>query len=104
MQMAVAVVLLFLCTPTLAEQPLPVEDGQRIYQQPFVVCHGDGVGGAPKPGVASDWEYRLSFGVEEVYLNAIEGLGPPMPPRGLCTDCSDAQVRAVVDFMIEDLQ
>jgi cytochrome c5 len=102
--LAVALVLLLLCIPALAEQPLPTGEGQRIYQQTCVVCHGDGVGGAPKPGVALDWEYRLSFGIEEVYLNAIEGLGPPMPPRGLCADCSDAQVRAVVDFMIEDLQ
>jgi len=39
-----------------------------------------------------------------VYLNAIEGLGPAMPPRGMCADCSDEQLKATVDFMILNLE
>ena len=80
------------------------EEAELIYNRTCVVCHGEGVGGAPQPGIKSDWEYRLSFGLEDVYLNAIEGLGPTMPPRGLCMDCSDAQVQAVVDLMTANLK
>ncbi len=104
MQTAFTSILLLLSVTAFAEEQPAATEGQRIYNRTCVVCHGEGVGGAPRPGAHSDWEYRLSFGIEDVYLNAIEGMGPAMPPRGLCTDCSDAQMRAVVDFMTADLQ
>lgn len=85
-------------------EPTAPQEAARIYNETCVVCHGDGVGGAPRPGDKSSWEQRLSYGIEEVYLNAIEGLGPAMPPRGMCTDCTDDQMKAVVDFMLLNLE
>ncbi|MEO2173522.1 MAG: c-type cytochrome [bacterium] len=70
-----------------------------IYVQTCIVCHGEGVHGAPRPGVKSDWEGPLSYGKEEIYLNTFEGIGE-MPSRGLCDECSDEQLKAVVDFMM----
>lgn len=52
----------------------------------------------------SEWEPRLAYGIEELYLSTIEGLGPTMPPRGMCMDCSDSQLKAVVDYMIRELK
>ena len=46
----------------------------------------------------------MAYGIEELYLSVIEGIGAAMPPRGMCTDCSDSQLKRVVDFMIRDLE
>ena len=79
-------------------------EAARIYGETCIICHGEGVGGAPRLGVKSDWAPRLSYGMEELYLNAIEGVGSTMPARGMCLECSDAQLRAVVDHMVGNLK
>jgi cytochrome c5 len=66
----------------------------------FGACAEDG----PRPGVKAEWEPRLAYGVDELYLSAIEGLGPTMPPRGMCNECSDSQLKSVVDYIIKDLK
>ena len=81
-----------------------VKEAARIYSETCVVCHGEGIAGAPRPGVKSDWTVRLEFGIEEMYLNTIEGIGSRMPPRGRCMGCSDRQLQAVVDLMIRKLE
>ena len=50
--------------------------------------------------MVDDWSYRLDYGVEELYLNTVEGMGE-MPPRGACADCSDEEIEAIVDFMLQ---
>lgn len=57
--------------------------------------------GAPRPKHAGDWEGRLSDGVEQVVARTIEGMPPYMPARGLCDECTDEDLKAVVDFMLE---
>lgn len=44
----------------------------------------------------------MKFGIEGLYLSAIEGLPPQMPQRGACFECSDDDLEAVVDFMMLD--
>lgn len=97
-QLLTTAILTFLCLGAGAEE------AEQIYNQTCVVCHGDGAEGAPRPGVKSEWEPRLAYGIEELYLSTIEGLGPTMPPRGMCMDCSDSQLKAVVDYMIRELK
>ena len=75
----------------------------RLYNQTCVVCHDEGVHGAPRPGARSDWEEPLSYGVQEMYLNTIEGIGE-MPPRGMCNTCTDDQLKALVDYMIREME
>lgn len=87
-----------------AEENDSVEEAERIFKETCVACHGEGIRGAPRPGVKADWEPRLSYGIEDLYLNAVDGVGALMPPRGMCFDCSDSQLKAVVDFMVRDLK
>ena len=75
----------------------------RIYNNWCASCHADAVNGAPRPGIATDWEGRLAYGITELYLNVIDGLGVRMPPRGMCFECTDTQLQAIVDYMISDL-
>lgn len=73
--------------------------GEEIYQSKCVACHSTGAAGAPKLGVAADWESRVAQGMETLYTNAIQGIRG-MPAKGLCMDCSDDEVKAAVDYIL----
>jgi cytochrome c5 len=77
------------------------KSGKSIYETYCVSCHSAGVLGAPKFGVAVDWKARLAKGVESLYSNAINGINA-MPAKGVCADCSDAEIKATVDYMLEN--
>jgi cytochrome c5 len=74
--------------------------GEEVFQAKCGVCHTPGVGGAPKVGSAGDWAPRIGQGMDTLYANAIKGIRG-MPPKGLCMDCSDAELNAAVDYMVE---
>lgn len=76
--------------------------GADIYNSSCVACHGSGVLGAPKKGDAAGWGPRLENGIDAVLQNAINGVGG-MPPKGTCGDCSDDDLQAAIDFMIEGI-
>ncbi|GIX29934.1 MAG: cytochrome c [Porticoccaceae bacterium] len=75
-------------------------DPQEIYDRSCTTCHTTGAAGAPRLGDAAAWAERIAQGMDVLYRHAIEGIRG-MPPRGLCMDCSDDEIRAVVDFMVE---
>jgi cytochrome c5 len=86
--------------PAIAANAEP-RSGEEIYNKACTTCHTAGVGGAPILGDAAVWETRLANGMETLYSNAIQGINA-MPPRGLCMDCSDDEVKATVDYMVEN--
>lgn len=64
-------------------------------------CHLPGVHGAPKVGDREDWTQRLRPGLNPVYRNAIQGIpNTAMLAKGGQSALSDAEIRAVVDYMI----
>ena len=70
-----------------------------IYASKCAACHDTGVAGAPKVGVAGDWAARIAQGKDTLYKHALEGFNA-MPPKGLCMDCSDDELYAIVDLMV----
>ncbi len=81
-------------TPATAATPA------ERYTQFCAMCHLPGVHGAPKVGRHDDWLPRLKPGLNMVYRNAVEGMpNTAMLARG-GADLSEAEVRAVVDFML----
>ena len=70
-----------------------------IYSGTCAGCHDTGAAGAPKVGNAGDWAARIGQGKATLYKHAIGGLNS-MPPKGLCMDCSDDDIKAVVDLMV----
>ena len=94
----------------VAEPAAPVEqpadpvaearDGQTIYKTACFVCHDAGVAGAPKLGDAAAWAPRIAKGNDALYSNLKNGLNA-MPPKGTCMNCSDDELKAVLDYMIE---
>lgn len=77
--------------------------GKSIYNVSCIACHDYGVAGAPKMGDVAAWASRLEQGIETVYANAINGIRG-MPARGLCMDCSDDEIMASIDYIIENSQ
>ncbi|MEX1033945.1 MAG: c-type cytochrome [Cellvibrionaceae bacterium] len=77
-------------------------DPAEIYQATCGTCHNTGVGGAPKPGDAAAWEPRLEKGMETVFENAWNGINA-MPAKGICMNCTEEEMRATIDYMIEGI-
>ncbi|MCB1672983.1 MAG: c-type cytochrome [Gammaproteobacteria bacterium] len=75
-------------------------DVAATYQMRCFACHGTGAAGAPMFGNADAWGERMAKGMDAVLANAINGLGA-MPPRGLCMDCTDDQLVALINYMVD---
>jgi cytochrome c5 len=79
------------------------KSGEEIYNGTCVSCHATGAAGAPKLGDAAAWAPRIAQGRDKLLANAINGLNA-MPPKGLCMACTDAEMEAVVDYMVSQSQ
>ncbi len=79
------------------------KDPADVYSGKCAGCHDTGAGGAPKVGVSADWVARIAQGNETLYKHAINGINA-MPAKGLCMDCSDEDIEAVVDLMVSKSQ
>lgn len=80
------------------------KSGEDIYNTNCMACHTTGAAGAPKIGDAGDWGSRVDArGIETVYTNAINGYNG-MPAKGLCMSCSDDEIKATVDYILENSQ
>ncbi len=76
-------------------------DAERTYMQSCFACHSSGAAGAPRVGNADDWAARIEKGMDTLVLNTINGLGGVMPAKGLCFTCSDDDLKAIVEYMVE---
>ncbi len=75
-------------------------DGKKIYDTKCFTCHNTGVAGAPKLGDKASWAPRIATGEAAMMEIVMKGKGA-MPPKGTCMDCSDADLKATVDYMVE---
>lgn len=80
-----------------------LEAGQKIFNQYCEGCHLTGAGGAPKYQDPSAWDPLIKKGMNELYKNAINGIGG-MPPKGTCSSCTDQQVQDAVQYMIAGIK
>ncbi len=68
------------------------------YSMYCIACHGTGAAGAPKTGDKEAWAPRLEVGIDALVASAKKGKNA-MPPMGLCNDCSDAELKEIIEFM-----
>lgn len=68
------------------------------YNRTCAVCHSAGAAGAPKTGDVAAWESRLEKGMDTLVENVRNGF-KAMPPMGMCFDCSDEDIKALIDYM-----
>jgi cytochrome c5 len=74
-------------------------DGKPVYDKYCVACHGSGVAGAPKFRESSSWKQRTDKSMSDLLQSVKRGLNA-MPPMGMCTNCSNAELKAAIEYML----
>jgi cytochrome c5 len=75
--------------------------GKQVYVHACVLCHQDGQMSAPIIGDSSNWTNRLkASGLTGLYRHVINGFNS-MPIRGACVTCSDNDIIAAVDYVLD---
>jgi cytochrome c5 len=77
-------------------------DPARTYTQSCGACHNSGAAGAPRMGNSADWTSRLEKGMDVLVEHTINGFNNIMPPKGMCFTCSDDELRAVVQYILDE--
>ena len=85
-----------------AQEPAGPRSGEKIYNTYCVACHATGAAGAPIKGDAQAWQPRIAQGNNILLKHATEGFNA-MPARGTCADCSDDEIAATIEFLIQGL-
>jgi len=75
--------------------------GEQIYNRYCFSCHAAGIASAPRTGDAEAWQTRLAKGREALLQATIDGVPPGMPPMGLCSSCTEEELSAAIDYMLE---
>ncbi len=91
--------------PASGDTTVTPETGVKIYTKVCASCHDSGGAGAPRITDKAAWQVILAQtgGINTVYNNAINGIGS-MPAKGTCMTCTDAQIKAVVDYIVDTAQ
>ena len=90
------------------EVPEPAQtgpmSGEQVYIKACIICHGDGIAGAPKMGDKEAWKARSAQGMEILESRAIQGYQGSqgsMPAKGGNASLSDEEVKAAVAYMVD---
>lgn len=76
------------------------DPGQVVYEQYCIVCHRDGLAGAPKFSDVNDWKPRLEGKtIDDLIVIVNKGLNV-MPPKGTCSECTDDDLKAAIQYML----
>lgn len=97
------------CAATaLASAASGPRDAQTIYNTYCMACHMTGASNAPILGNVDAWAERIAKGKEALYQSVFNGITVDgvmvMPMNGLCMDCSQEELMATVDYMVEQSQ
>jgi cytochrome c5 len=87
-------------TIALSTSAVALADGEATYKEACAVCHGAGIAGAPKLGDKEAWAPRIATGTDALYETSLKGKGA-MPAKGGRADKSDDDIKAAVDYMVE---
>jgi cytochrome c5 len=82
--------------------------GPEVYSAACIACHAaPGVGGAPPVGDKEQWAPRIATGIETLYMHALmgfQGTKGVMPMKGGRPDLSDDEIKAGVDYLVEQVK
>lgn len=84
-----------------APKQLTLADGKQLYEQYCQACHNGAYPGAPKTGDKTVWQPLIAKGMDVLILNTVKGVGN-MPAKGSCAECSTAQIKAAVKYMVNE--
>jgi cytochrome c5 len=85
----------------------PARPGEAVFTADCTKCHTGGLGGfisnVPDIDDPEDWEALTPKGLDALTTNTITGIGD-MAARGACAGCTDEEIRAAVEFILENVQ
>lgn len=94
-------VLATIATASLLGMMSSAQADVRTYRTACMACHASGAAGAPKTGDKAAWKTRIAAGMDTMVKNAVDGKGA-MPPKGGRPNLTDAQIKAVVEYMVAE--
>lgn len=74
--------------------------GEQVYNGACAGCHAAGVAGAPKFADKAAWAPRLKQGADVLWGSLTNGKNA-MPPKGMCMDCSEDELKAVLAYITD---
>lgn len=84
-----------------SDAPPTIRRGREVYARVCNICHQRGEMSAPVIGTSPNWYQRYQrSGLEGLYQHAIKGHNS-MPIRGACVTCSDNDIKAAVDYILD---
>lgn len=96
------------CAATTVAGPTGPRSPEDIYNGSCMACHLTGVTNAPIFGDVEQWAPRIATGMDALYASVFNGIEVEgvltMPVNGLCLDCTEDELRATVDYMVESSQ
>lgn len=91
-------ILLIAATAFMIASVQAAQEPEAVFAKSCSMCHDGQLPNAPKKGDIAAWKPRLAQGQEALLKNVVNGLSV-MPPRGLCSDCSDEDLVATIGWM-----
>ena len=73
---------------------------EGLFRNSCITCHAAGVAGAPRLGDVRWAELLAEKGMDVLVFNVRDGYNA-MPPMGACPDCTEADLRRLVSYMME---
>jgi c(7)-type cytochrome triheme protein len=98
------VILPMLSSFLFATTAAAADAGKDLYSKTCAVCHAAGIAGAPRFGIAADWQPRMAGGTARLYTSALKGTSKGMPPKGGNVGVPDGDVKAAVDYMLASIK
>lgn len=91
----------FLCLLMIFNSSIVFAEGRKaeqIYNSYCATCHATGVANAPKINDVVAWKARAKS-IEELIASSKKGINA-MPAMGLCADCTDAELKTTIIYMM----
>lgn len=87
--------------PGLEAEPT-LKRGKQVYVNACIICHQNGTMSAPLNGNGPNWYKRLkASGLTGLYRHVIRGYNS-MPVKGACVTCSDNDLIAATDYILNN--
>lgn len=74
--------------------------GEEVYNRFCTACHATGILESPMFGSGAMTARADEKGIDGLLATAISGINA-MPPKGTCNDCSDDELQAAIQYMID---
>ena len=76
--------------------------GEAVYNTTCKTCHAGTLPTAPAMGDAAAWAPRAEKGIDALLTSAVSGTANGTPAKGLCMDCSDDELKAAIQYMLDN--